>query len=138
MTAVIVTAVIVTPYLCKLHLGLVFSASQDAAYSLLQHLFDLAFTFELLTIVQYHCWQYISLELFLTMLASTLVVMLLLAEPSLTASKVMLPQFCHGLDFAYSGRSISKGKAHGTITDRTVSDLQAGPDGVGAYGSGRQ
>jgi len=69
-------------------LGVVFSASQDAEYSLLQHLFDLAFTFELLTIV-----QYISLELFLTMLASVLVVMMLRAETSLITCKVMLPQF---------------------------------------------
>lgn len=68
------TAVI--DHICvNLFLGVVFSASQDAVYSLLQHLFDLAFTFELLTIV-----QYVSLELVLTMLASILVVMMLLAE----------------------------------------------------------
>lgn len=56
-------------------LCVVFSGSQDAVYSLLQHLFDLAFTSELLRIL-----QYISLEPFLTMLASILVVMMLLAE----------------------------------------------------------
>ena len=56
-------------------LGVVFSASQDAVYSLLHRLFDLAFTFELLRIVQ--C---ISPEPLLTMLASILVVMIMLAE----------------------------------------------------------
>ena len=93
-------------------LGIVFSASQVAVYSLLQHRFDLTFTFGLLRLV-----LYISLESFSTMLASILVVKTLLAKLSLTACKVMLPQFCHDIGFGHAERSISKGKAHGTIND---------------------